>query len=149
MFLCFLKFSENIFSPTFQQIDCDYDDIGEEVPSMITSSAADDHPKVKHPISASTADADVTVYENINNSCRSEELRHSAVNDHSVTSGHDLYINPLPSIVSKCDGSAEKQNEPTANKQTEHAEGNDSHIEFGTASNPRTLWFGLDVSGTL
>ncbi|XP_068582962.1 uncharacterized protein [Cebidichthys violaceus] len=150
------------------EADCDYDDVGEDVQSMKKTSelvSCSHYPKQNPPTDASTAvdcSGPLYIYDNICCSKGTEHSRHSAAN---VPDKDDInfvtYIKPLPSISGRTgEGCLRKHtNQPTATKNatskpTESCTSNASACHCrscgdSTEVRPRSLWFGLDVSGTM
>ncbi|XP_073329865.1 uncharacterized protein [Pagrus major] len=157
----------DLVSADEREVDCEYDEIGEELQSTKKEKFSCTHrPKQDPSISASTAaerGAPLVIYENICCSKVPADSRHSAAHDqhkHDISSR--LYIEPLPPTVSERagDGSLGKDtNKPTATKNatgkpTESCANNRSACHSRSRSDskevrPRSLWFGLDLSGTV
>ncbi|XP_018535338.2 uncharacterized protein LOC108885459 [Lates calcarifer] len=136
-----------------REFDSDYDNIGEVAQSMRKLSEGIFHPK-QHPPSSASAGAEcsdpIHIYENICCSRGTAAPRYATVhvqNRHDINSG--IYINPLPSIISERTGDGclrEHTNKPTESCASNMSS---SHSSSCTESRPRSLWFGLDLSGTI
>ena len=144
------------FSLLLQQVDCEYDDIGEEVQSVTKGErfSCTQHQKQDPPTSAATAaesNAPFHIYENI---CCSKGTAHSKCSAANVQPQHSIgsriYIRPLPPTSERTGEGGQKKhtNTPAAKtkatcKPEESCTGNAS-----TDVRPRSLWFGLDLSAT-
>lgn len=115
-------------------------------------------PKQDPPASASTAaecSVPLHIYENICCSKGAADSRHSSANVHDNNAA--IYIKPLPPTVSETtsDGSLGKHTDkPTATTKNKSCTSNASACHSRACSDslevrPRSLWFGLDLSGTV
>ncbi|XP_054460897.1 CMRF35-like molecule 1 [Anoplopoma fimbria] len=157
--------STDLVSADEREADCEYDDVGVDKKSMkkLPERISCSHdPKQNPPAAVSTAvesSVPIHIYENICCSKDSKHSRHSAAN---VQDGHDIssgiYIKPLPHISERTGKSCigENTNKPTetnvTSKPTESCTGNASNCHMSSCSDstevrPRSLWFGLDISG--
>ncbi|XP_028269085.1 CMRF35-like molecule 8 [Parambassis ranga] len=96
--------------------------------------------------SAESSSEPLHIYENIPPSQGSRLL--PAVDKNEANSVSDIYINPLPSLI--CESSHTE--EPTMCKHTKDRAADEPPPLTGSCSDaaeikPRTLWFGLDLSG--
>ncbi|KAM8771462.1 uncharacterized protein AB9X84_008958 isoform 1-T1 [Acanthopagrus schlegelii] len=161
--------STDIVATDERKVDSEHDEIGEDLQWIKKASetfSCTHHPKQDMSMSASTAaerGAPLVIYENICCSTACADARRSAAHDqdkHDVSSG--IYIRPLPSTVPERagDGSlGEDANETAATKNatskpTESCANSRSACLSRSRSDseearPRSLWFGLDLSGTV
>ncbi|XP_036959794.1 uncharacterized protein LOC119022700 isoform X2 [Acanthopagrus latus] len=161
--------STDIVATDERKVDSEYDGIGEDLQSIKKASetfSCTHHPKQDLSISASTAaerGAPLVIYENICCSTACADARRSAAHDqdkHDISSR--IYIRPLPPTVPERagDGSlGEDANETAATKNatskpTESCANSRSACLSRSRSDseearPRSLWFGLDLSGTV
>ncbi|CAK6968361.1 CMRF35-like molecule 1 [Scomber scombrus] len=139
-----------------READCEHGETGREVQSMkkiSERSLSTHHPKQDIPTSASTA-ADCSVhlhiYENI--CC----AKHTACSSHSTGNGQDehdassgKYIKPLPCIISQRPGDGTQRKHKNKESRVNKVSGRWKSLSDSTKSRPRSLWFGLDLSGTV
>ncbi|XP_074485234.1 uncharacterized protein LOC141764155 [Sebastes fasciatus] len=157
--------STALVSADEREAECEYDDIGEEVqPIKTISERFSHHPKQDPPTAASTAaesSEHLHIYENI---CCSKGTAHSRYPAANVRDEHDnssgIYIKPLPSVSAGKGCLRKHTNKPTAttnatSKPTESCASNNASACHprscidSTEVRPRSLWFGLDLSGTV
>ncbi|XP_042247158.1 CMRF35-like molecule 1 [Thunnus maccoyii] len=133
-----------------READCERGETGEEVRSIKNLSEKKQDP----PTSASTA-ADCSVpfhiYENI---CCDKDTAYSNYSARNIQDKHDasprIYIKPLPPIISQrpgddCLRKHTNKESCTSKVLTCHSRSCCDSAE----SRPRSLWFGLDLSGTI
>lgn len=134
-----------------QQVECDYDEIEEvqtikKLPGRVSCTH---HAKQDPPTSVTTAaecSVPLHIYENISCSHATADTKYSAANsqDERDTSS-TIYIEPLPSTMSERTGEGPlgKPQSCTSNASACHSTSCSDSMEV----KPRSLWFGLDLSG--
>ncbi|XP_074521452.1 uncharacterized protein LOC141787109 [Halichoeres trimaculatus] len=144
-----------------EQVDCERNNVCEEMQRVITSpdNLSCTHEPVKDPptavITAPEYSDSLHIYENI---CCSRDAAHRATNgreEDDTCSG--IYINPLPSIRSEqADEGLHVKKKANKNMSSKDVTGNPtegcaSKVSAcdSTETRPRSLWFGLDLSGTI
>lgn len=136
--------------------DCEYDDIGGEVLSIKKISeklSCTHHPKQDPPTSATTANESSTphhIYENICCSKGTAHSRCSAANNRDKREASSkIYINPLPPSSERTVQGCLKPTATTSSSTSKASAFHSRSRRDSTEVRPTSLWFGLDLSGTV
>ncbi|XP_042340426.1 uncharacterized protein LOC121941665 [Plectropomus leopardus] len=153
--------SKDLSSADVKEVDCEYDDIGGEVQlqKKISKRLSCTHQPKQDPAtpasSAAECNASLHIYENISCAKGTAHSRCSATNnrgEHDPSSG--IYIKPLPPLSERAAEGCLKSTATTSatSQNTESCTSKALHFPSrsdSTEVKPRSLWFGLDLSGVV